>query len=252
MEEEGRGVALRRGLIGLTAAMMVVAGLWPAQPVLAGPSTAAAVQAPYGTLNPRRVVDVRKLPNPGQTKRPAARGLLVPDEATFENGKRLAELGKTGTPGVPFSRAPRVGSSPNTANTVPPTPITTFPGMSKAQQVAQFGPDQNVEPPDPQIAAGPDRLFQMVNSSGAVWTKSGTLVKLFDLNGFFDLASQLSFGDPRVIYDATSGRFVASAMGFSPSLGSAVYIAMMTTPDPTGTWTSYLVASSTGSIVFDQ
>ena len=243
---------LRRGLIGLTAAMMVAVGALPAEPAQAGPPTVAGVQARYGTLNSRRAVDVRKLPNPGRGQRPAARPLLVPDQASFENGKRLAELDKTGTPGVPFSRAPRLGSTADSANMVPPTSITTFPGMSKAQQVAQFGADQNVEPPDSQIAAGPDRLLEMVNSSGSVWTKSGTLVKLFDLNGFFDLASQLLFGDPRVIYDPTSGRFVASAMGISPSVGSAVYVAMSTTSDPAGTWTSYLVASSTGGVVFDQ
>src|ERR1700694_281213 len=130
MHEEGRGVPLRRGLIGLTAAMMVAVGALPAEPAQAGPPTVAGVQARYGTLNSRRAVDVRKLPNPGQPQRPAVRPLLVPDQASFENGKRLAELGKTGTPGVPFSRAPRVGSAPNTANTVPPTSITTFPGMS--------------------------------------------------------------------------------------------------------------------------
>ncbi|TMD44501.1 MAG: hypothetical protein E6I86_16450, partial [Chloroflexi bacterium] len=248
-EEEGRGVALRRGLIGLTAAIVVAAGLAPAESVQAASPTAAAVQARYGTLTARRSIDVRKLPWSGQTgHRQASRPLLVPDQQSLANGKRLAAVGKTGTPGVPFSRAPRSNVAAGPLSMVPPTPITTFPGVSRAQQVAQLGANQDEEPPDPQIAAGPDQLLEMVNSSGSVWSKTGTLIKLFDHNGFFGLATGLSFSDPHVIYDPPSGRFVA----FNPSVGSAVYLAISTTSDPAGTWTVYLVASNAAGIVYDQ
>ena len=40
-------------------------------------------------------------------------------------------------------------------------------------------------PPDVQVAVGPDHVFEMVNSHGEIWTKAGVSLGNFPLNLFF-------------------------------------------------------------------
>ncbi len=60
-----------------------------------------------------------------------------------------------------------------------------FPVMSEQEQVHLLGTDQETEPPDTQLAAGPTDLVEMDNSAGSIWSKAGALIKVFDLNTFF-------------------------------------------------------------------
>jgi hypothetical protein len=96
-------------------------------------------------------------------------------------------------------------------------------------------------PPDVQVAAGPSSLVEMVNLGGAVYTKQGTLVKSFLLNDFF--TTGLDFiSDPKVLYDAPSGRWFASIVDLSNGfISSNLTIATSTTSDPTGTWRIYKI-----------
>lgn len=76
-------------------------------------------------------------------------------------------------------------------------------------------------PPDVQVAAsseGPSNyIVEMVNLDGAIYTKSGTLIKAFGLNEFFN-PSDNSFSksndddltDPLLLFDDSSGRWFAS------------------------------------------
>ena len=129
--------------------------------------------------------------------------------------------------------------------------LTSFPTISLDQQLA-LGIDQFVTPPDTQVAAGPNHLVEMVNSSGSVWDKSGTLLKLFDLNAFFAVPTGYSFSDPRILYDRDSQRWFASGVAFvPPTLASVVTIAVSTTSDPTGTWVQYSAANSS-NLTHDQ
>jgi hypothetical protein len=129
--------------------------------------------------------------------------------------------------------------------------LTSFPAISLDRQLA-LGLDQFVTPPDTQVAAGPDYLVEMVNSSGSVWDKSGTLLKLFDLNAFFAVPPAYSFSDPRILYDGDSQRWFASGVAFVPStLASVVVIDVSTTSNPLDKWVQYSAANSS-NLTHDQ
>lgn len=130
--------------------------------------------------------------------------------------------------------------------------VNGFTGVTLSRQVAALGNDQAVTPPDPQIAAGPQSLLEMVNSSGTVWSKSGGLVKIFDLNAFFLVPTGYTFSDPRVLYDAISGRWFASGVAFiAPSYGSLLVFGISTTDDPGGAWKIYS-ADNNANVTHDQ
>ncbi|MGH7776339.1 MAG: hypothetical protein ACREPI_04075, partial [Candidatus Dormibacterales bacterium] len=88
--------------------------------------------------------------------------------------------------------------------------VTTagMPLMSVSAQIAQLGSDQSVAPPDTQMAAGPNYLVEALNASLSIWTKAGAPVGTpSDLNTFFAVPTGYHFTDPRVLYDALSGRW---------------------------------------------
>jgi hypothetical protein len=93
------------------------------------------------------------------------------------------------------------------------------------------------EPPDVTVAAGPGFVVEMVNLAESVWrTGGGTppqLVQTRDLAVFFGSDSD-RLTDPRVLFDAASGRWFAS---ISDVDRQDVLLAVSTTSDPTGTWT---------------
>jgi hypothetical protein len=129
--------------------------------------------------------------------------------------------------------------------------VTGFTGMTLSQQVGALGNSQAVTPPDPQIAAGPTSLLEMVNSSGSVWTKTGTRTSIFDLNVFFKLPMGYTFSDPRVLYDAISGRWFANGVAFTQALGSRIVFGVSDSNDPAGTWHIYFAGDSS-NVLHDQ
>ncbi len=156
--------------------------------------------------------------------------------------------------GVPQASAIPVTSVAGSATTSTATEqlVTGFTGVTLVQQVAALGNGQAVTPPDTQIAAGPDSLLEMVNSSGSIWTKSGSLVKIFDLNKFFPVPNGYTFSDPRVLYDAISSRWFASGVAFvTPSFGSVLVFGVSDTGDPAGTWHVYS-ADNSSNVTHDQ
>jgi len=125
--------------------------------------------------------------------------------------------------------------------------------MTVQKQTSDFSAnaDQNVAPPDTQLAAGPSNLVEMVNSTASVWNKDGTFVTDFDLNVFYGLVGTgYSFSDPRVLYDALSGRWFSTGVAFTSSFASEFVLAVSTSADPTGTWNIYAAAQS--SLLHDQ
>jgi hypothetical protein len=94
-------------------------------------------------------------------------------------------------------------------------------------------------PPDVQVAAGPTYIVEMVNLLATVYTKAGVLVYSVDLPTFF-IAGSDGMTDPRVYYDAASGRWFAS---ISDTTASEVNVAVSETGDPTGAWFVYAFAS---------
>jgi hypothetical protein len=93
------------------------------------------------------------------------------------------------------------------------------------------------EPPDVQVAAGGGYVVEMVNLAARTWRTSGGAaaveVQTQDLGAFFGSGSD-RLTDPRIIYDAVSGRWFAS---ISDVDGKNILVAVSTSADPTATWT---------------
>jgi hypothetical protein len=112
----------------------------------------------------------------------------------------------------------------------------------------RFGNDQAAEPPDTQIAIGPNSVVEATNASLTVWSKTGAFVSAADLNiMFFGLPPfAYAFSDPRVLYDSPSGRWFLTGLAFGTSTNTnASLLAVSATSDPSGGWLTYGLATST-------
>jgi hypothetical protein len=92
------------------------------------------------------------------------------------------------------------------------------------------------EPPDVQVAAGPGFVVEMVNLAARTWRVGGgpaQTVSTRSLSSFFSSASN-QLTDPRIAYDALSGRWFASVSDLDTS---SILLAVSTGGDPTGSWT---------------
>ncbi len=114
-------------------------------------------------------------------------------------------------------------------------PTTSFDGL-------QFGSNgvhmDNYEPPDVQIGVSSDYVVEMVNLLGEVWTKQGVSLSTFSLSSFYGavINSSDSLSDPRVVFDAGSGRWFATLLDED---SSSVLLAVSQSSDPTGNWGFY-------------
>ena len=123
-----------------------------------------------------------------------------------------------------------------TGSRITPGFSSMFPGMSAT----------GYEPPDPDLAVGPNHIVHVVNSDIAFYTKSGT--KLFQQSeqNFFKSVSPDAFDyDPKVIYDQIAKRFVVLDLGLNDASSggtSNLIIGVSDTPDPTGTWKLFKVS----------
>lgn len=125
---------------------------------------------------------------------------------------------------------------------------------SHDDQVAAFGPKQDVEPPDVQMAAGTTKLVEFLNNSGAIYDRA-TLARtaFFDLYALFAVPAGYRFTDPRLLYDPVFGRFVASGLAINPANNnSIVYILVSATGDPSGIWYRYTVPAPQNGTLYDQ
>jgi hypothetical protein len=180
-------------------------------------------------------------------------------------------------PGLPFHhrpvtraphapRLPSAGSGPMTASApqVSNQAAAGFPGTSQAQDVAAFGGDQRVEPPDDSIAAGPAATLEVVNSSAWAYTTGGAILGSFDLNTTLLTDSEQIAGytvsDPRAIYDTSTGRWFLSCVAYAagPAASgvsdSRLRLAVSQGSSPLGPWYRFTPrASAAGSgILYDQ
>jgi hypothetical protein len=96
--------------------------------------------------------------------------------------------------------------SPLIASTAPDA-LSTFPGTSQAGGIQNFGQDQEITPPNEDVAAGPTDVVEVVNSTIFVFNRAGAVLGSADLNSFMDVFPGYHSSDPRVIYDASAQRF---------------------------------------------
>ncbi|MBI3358015.1 MAG: hypothetical protein HY037_00250 [Nitrospirae bacterium] len=163
------------------------------------------------------------------SKPPRTIPLLVPDPDTLKQEKEGLGQGqkKPGRAAVEDHSllAPA-------AATVTQTVVQAFEGLDYGDN--PFG----LSPPEPTVAAGPDHVVEMVNITGRIFSKSGGLISTFFLNSFFNIPSGFFSSDPRIVYDAQSGRWFASFFAASSSSG-LLALAVSQGSDPTGAWSVY-------------
>lgn len=129
------------------------------------------------------------------------------------------------------------GSGPGFGGITGPTSgsrvVLGFEGMSQ-YTVASFG--RNFIPPDTMGAVGSTQYVSMLNGGFAVWNKSGANLVTKSDTSFWQSAGQTGTnGDSRILFDATSQRWIALAFGSSVS---DIQIAVSNTADATGAWQS--------------
>ena len=188
--------------------------------------------------------DLSKLPPLpfGVGEVPPYRPLLRPPRPT---------LRPSAAPAAPF--APEIIGGPR----VPmPGPIQNFAGMSKTD-ACTGGSCGNGWPPDTNGDVGPNHYIQAVNSSYAIYNKTGTRLAAFTENQLFS-GSGLpqcdghAAGDPIVLYDWLADRWILTHLAFSFVAGnpaSPFYqcIAASKTSDPVaGGWWLYAIRTDPG------
>jgi N-acetylneuraminic acid mutarotase len=101
-----------------------------------------------------------------------------------------------------------------------------------------------VLPPDTNGDVGPNHYMQWVNLSLQIWDKSGNSLlgpipgnALWD--GFGGACENQNNGDPIVLYDHLSDRWLASQFALFSADGNHQCIAISQTGDPTGSWHRY-------------
>src|SRR5581483_4004075 len=127
-----------------------------------------------------------------------------------------------------------------------------FPLISRDQQIASYGLSQAVAPPDTMVAAGPTLLFELVNRTASVWSKTGARVALANLDTALPLPAGYTVADPRVLYDAASGRFFMSMNWGNSSNDSITFVAVSKTSDPRGGFNGYALSPTTNGTLHDQ
>lgn len=120
----------------------------------------------------------------------------------------------------------------NVAQTV----FGAYPPMEIAQQWEGINvQSQNVFPPDPSGAVGPNHYVQMVNLAMQVFDKQGnSLLGPLSLSSVFPGSE--SDGDPIVLYDKFADRWMISQFQVSQK---QILIAVSISPDPTNEWHYY-------------
>lgn len=101
-------------------------------------------------------------------------------------------------------------------------------------------PQTRFQPPDCAVAVGPDHVLAAVNTSMAIYTKSGVMLRRWpDMTQFFApvLPTGAGIFDPQVHYDHYNARWIVliAARRQSPA-GSWILLAASQTSDPNGRW----------------
>ncbi|GJM25741.1 MAG: hypothetical protein DHS20C16_21560 [Phycisphaerae bacterium] len=95
-------------------------------------------------------------------------------------------------------------------------------------------------PPDTHGAMGPNHFVEVVNRNFAIYSRdTGAEMTNVNLSSFLPGSS----GDPRVLFDYHSGRWIVIVSDFN----TKVFIAVSSSDDPTGTWFKTDVTVSTGA-----
>jgi hypothetical protein len=139
------------------------------------------------------------------------------------------------------SSLPELPSLATLALATTPTFSTAFPGLAFPD--SQCG-DQ-CEPPDTQVAAGPNYIVEATNIVMRVFDKSGNVLQTTNLNTFFGVDPMTFSSDPRVEYDTLSGRWYISFLildttDITTAQNGFWYLAVSTDSNPLDPFNTYL------------
>ncbi len=110
-------------------------------------------------------------------------------------------------------------------------------GRPVIQKSFQAFPMGNSIPPDPIMAAGPNHVITMVNTSFRIFDKNGTLIKNITAANFFSsIAPGTGPNDPQIIYDHYANRWVMLWMTSPTATDHRHLFAVSDDADPTGVW----------------
>src|SRR5712692_7056086 len=254
----GGPLIIRRILVALT-----VPGLLFMTPLTASAAGArAATGRALTTASSRRggfqlagSVNVRSLPAPTRAGSSVRLPFLPRDATVYAAAKARAAQSRSGrrVTGTALRKPVSAGGAGSPNGGADYQVLANFPAMSHDVQIASCPGGLDAEPPDTQLAAGLTQLLEMDNSTGSIWTKTGTRTTCFDLNLFFKVLAGYSFSDPRVFYDPVNSRCFASAVSFrliSGTYDRRAHIAVSGTSDPAGLWDVYYFDSP--GVIDDQ
>lgn len=203
-------------------------------------SPAVSTTLTSGTISLVGTVNVSNLPAPNPSIiNPVLNPLHSQGAQAYNQAK--AQAGQSGY--IPAGENTKiVATTPSN-----PTPQTTTVGLILEGAPGGSPNPCGCTPPDGAVGAGPNHVFEAVNTAGIIYTKAGAVAKsTFGLDSFFGVPGS-SLSDPQVSYDASSGRWFASIIDINTN---QVLIAVSTSNDPTGTFNLYAI--SDGSNLPDQ
>ena len=132
-----------------------------------------------------------------------------------------------------------------------PAPLASFKGLDLQNWGGGW-------PPDTHGDVGPTHYIQAVNTSVGIFDKAtGTRLAAFTFNNFFIAAggsgvcATYNYGDPYVIYDQVSGRWIITDFAFAGVSTPPYYecIAVSKTADPvSGGWWLYALTADTANL----
>jgi hypothetical protein len=212
----------------VVAAAVVSMSLWAG--LTAGPAQAQLFQGPaQGTSSPGSLQSTGSFP-------------LVPPAAPVEDwrapkhhidllpdpGTQPAPLGPLGSNEqddlsrflfrAPDERAPGL--------------VSDFAGISQTSFI----------PPDPIMAAGPNHLMGLVNTSFAIFSKTGTNLQQISARSWFaNVSPGNNAFDPKVFYDHFADRWVMVWIAGNFSTYSEILISVSDDSDPTGSWCNFVM-----------
>ncbi len=137
---------------------------------------------------------------------------------------------------------------PNEANALPKGPDPAWQKVMGQNKSSASDPIVNFQaqnspyfPPDENGTAGPDHYMHTVNTTYAIYSKTGTLLAgPTNMNQLFGNVpgANCNDGDPIILYDEMADRWMAAEFSLCGS-PNRMLVAVSTTNDPTGTWYQY-------------
>ncbi len=234
MDLERLEPVLRGSFFGLVVLSLLAIISLPTAASAAGPQTTRATTAPAIVMVPSQLPKISVTPQ---------LGIEVPLGYAIDK-KTLKILKKTPVVSPKGGVQPTLRQDP-AVQAKAPAPLTPgividFEGKDNGNQADGF----LHRPPDPIMAAGPNHVVTVVNSTIDIYNKAGGLVLESSMASWFaSLTPPGSPFDPKIVYDAQAGHWMMIALSSDFSSQAAYLLSVSQTNDPTGPWWNYSIDS---------